>query len=315
MKFPGLAFALACGIPLAAQQPLSPGGANFPFPISEPASAKMDPNKVVLQVGDIKITAQQLDALIEVYPSNTQVFVRGSGRDQFADSIVRMLVLAQEARKRKLDETEKVKQQLRFSESNLLANALTEQIRSEVQPDEGSLQKFYDAHHCEYQVWHPHVIVVRTIGSPLPIKEDQKELSDADAKAKAQDIRNRLVAGVDFASIARTESDDLTTRENGGDMGTVRHGQLMPVVEEAVCGMEAGDLSQPVKTPIGFQIIKLESKEVTPFEKAKGEIETRYRPEAAKKLIDEMISRTKVVKDPDYYGGPPAGPAGESKRP
>src|SRR4030095_10309363 len=106
---------------------------------------------VVLEVGGIKITAQQLDALIDVYPENQQLFARGPGRDRFADTLIRMLVLSEEARKRKLNETEKFKQQMRFSEANLLAGTLNEALKSEVDLSDPVLRKYFDEHRCEYQ--------------------------------------------------------------------------------------------------------------------------------------------------------------------
>src|SRR4029079_12336810 len=107
--FPGLL--LGCALPLMAQQAAPKDGTTLPFPVIPvmPASMVVDPDKVVLEVGSIKITAKQLDALIDVYPANTQMFARGPGKDQFADSLIRMLVLSEEARKRKLNETEKFK--------------------------------------------------------------------------------------------------------------------------------------------------------------------------------------------------------------
>src|SRR5947209_5407835 len=99
MKF--LCTLLFLSFPLAAQE------VTVPMQVVSPAAATIDPNKVILQVGEIKITAQQLDYLIDVYPANAQVYYRGPGRQQFADVVVRMLVLAEEGRKRKLNDSEK----------------------------------------------------------------------------------------------------------------------------------------------------------------------------------------------------------------
>src|SRR5438309_1454938 len=90
-------------------------GATLPLELPKPDLAPIDPNKVVLQVGDLSITAQQLDYLIDVYPAANQVFLRGAGRAQFGDTLVRMLVLAEEARKIKADQSDKFKEQMRFS--------------------------------------------------------------------------------------------------------------------------------------------------------------------------------------------------------
>ena len=65
--------------------------------------------------------------------------------------------------------------------------------------------------------------------------------------------------------------------------------------------MNAGDLSEPLKTPFGYHLVKLESKDAKGFDDVKAEVEQRLRPEAARKMIDDWIARVKVVKDPEYY--------------
>ena len=96
-------------------------------------------------------------------------------------------------------------------------------------------------------------------------------------------------------------SDPEASGANGGDLGQVRHGQVVPSLEETICKMNAGELSDPVKTPFGYHVIKLDAKEVKSMDDVKAELEQRLRPEATKKVIEEWIAKTKVVKDPEYY--------------
>jgi peptidyl-prolyl cis-trans isomerase C len=285
---------------LSAQQAGSPGGITVPVPLVTPVATNIDPNKVVLQVGDIKITAQQLDSLIDVYPANTQVYLRSTGKQQFADNVVRMLVLAEEGRRLKLNEAEKFKTQIRFSESNLLASTMTEKITTDLKIDDAVLHKYYDDHACDYQTWHARQIVIRFAGSPVALKAGDKDLSEEEALTKALDIRKRLESG-DFAEVARAESDDPPSAANGGDVGTVRHGLFVPVLEERLCKMNPSEISEPVKSRFGYHVLKLESKEVKTWEEVKPELEQRLRPEASKKAIDDLIGKVKVVKDPEYY--------------
>ena len=298
---------------MAQQQPPPKEGTTLPLQLIPAARASdtMDPDRVVLQVGEIKITAKQLDALIDVYPANTQVFARGPGKDKFADTLVRMLVLSQEARKRKLDETEKFKEQLRFSEDNLLAGALNELLQQQADTSDAALRKYFEEHRCEYQTWKARHLLVRMKGSPLPVRPGQGDLTEEEALARAQELRKRIVDGADFAELAKTESDDINSGANGGDLGEIHHGQTLPSIEEAVCAMNAGDLSQPVKSPFGYHLIKLESKEAKDFAELKPQLEQKYRAEAARKAIEELIAQTKVVKDPAYYAPPEPNPAGK----
>jgi peptidyl-prolyl cis-trans isomerase C len=300
MKGMKLVGTLILALPLMAQQ-TPPDAGGQPIPLSAPASSVVDPAKVVLQVGDIKITAQQLDALIDVYPVSTQVFLRGPGKQQFADTVVRMLVLSEEARKRKLDESQKFKDQRRFSEDNILSALANEQIVQEVKPEEAALRAYFDEHRCEFQTWHARQILVRGEGSSLALKAGEKALTDEEAKDKANELRRQLIMGSDFATLARAESDDTASGANGGDLGTIRHGQVLPSIEETVCKMNPGEISDLVKSPFGYHVLRLDSKEVKTFDEVKDQIDQRLRPELTKKAIDALIGRVKVTKDPEYY--------------
>jgi peptidyl-prolyl cis-trans isomerase C len=295
---------LVCAVSLPAQQAAPKDGVTVPITVLPPASVVVEPDRVVLQVGDIKVTARQLDALVEVYPTSTQVFARGPGKDQFADTVVRMLVLSEEARKRKLNETERFKDQLRFSEANLLANTLGQMLPDEIKPDEAALRKYYDAHRCEYATWKARHILVRFKGSPIAIRAGQPDVSEEEALMRAKQIRQQIAGGADFAELAKTESDDVNSGVRGGDMGEIRHGQVVPSLEEAVCAMNPGEISQPVKTAFGYHVIRMESKDAKDFQELKGDLEPKYRAEAAKKMIDDLIAKTKVIKDKEYYAPP-----------
>jgi hypothetical protein len=293
---------LGCALALPGQQTAPKEGTTLPFsavPVA-PASATMAPDTVVLQVGEIKITAKQLDALIDVYPENTRVYLRGPGREQYATNLTRILVLSEEARKRKLQETERFKEQMRFSEMNLLANTLTELLPQEVAVDDLVLRKYYEEHRCDFPTWKARHLVVRFQGSPLPVRPGQPDLTEDEALMRARQLKQRA-ASADFAMVAKLESDDPSTSVNGGDMGKFKHGQMLPSIEEAVCAMKPGEISAPIKTPAGYHVVKLEATEGVEFAAIKSELEQKYRAEAAKKTIDDLIAKTKVVKDKDYY--------------
>src|SRR5262249_49846693 len=152
------------------------------------------------------------------YPQSTRVFARGVGREQFADTLIRMIVLGEEARKRKLNDTEKFKEQLHFSEENLLASTLNDLLPQETPVDESGARKFYDEHRCEYQTWKARHLVVRFTGSALSVRPGGGDLSESEALTKVHELRDRISAGADFAGLAKAESDDMTTGPNGGDM-------------------------------------------------------------------------------------------------
>jgi parvulin-like peptidyl-prolyl isomerase len=77
-------------------------------------------------------------------------------------------------------------------------------------------------------------------------------------REQAEDLRSKIVAGADFATLASTHSLDRSTSLNGGDLGWFPRGLLtMPVVETAAFALEPGELSNIVETKIGFHIIQM----------------------------------------------------------
>ena len=107
------------------------------------------------------------------------------------------------------------------------------------------LQGYLQAHRLEYIQLRVRHILIRTQGSPAPIPPGEKELTEAEALAKAQEIRKKIDGGANFAELARAESSDIATRDNGGDLGFFKRGQLPPSFEEAAFALKIGEVSQP----------------------------------------------------------------------
>ncbi len=81
-----------------------------------------------------------------------------------------------------------------------------------------------------------------------------------DSEAKAKELRAKIVAGGDFAQLAKENSSDTGSKEQGGLLGYFGVGQMVPEFEGAVAKMQKGEVSEPVKTNFGWHIIKLEDR-------------------------------------------------------
>jgi parvulin-like peptidyl-prolyl isomerase len=185
---------------------------------------------------------------------------------------------------------------------NLLAGMAYEQISKEVKIGEPELKAYYETHKGEYDEVHARHILIRMQGSPVPVKPGQKELTEAEALAKVQDLRKKIQGGADFGTLAIAESDDTDSGAKGGDMPPFKHGQMVPAFEEAAFAMKAGELSEPVKSQFGYHLIKVESKSGKSFEDAKPEMEKHMRPEAAQKAMEELQKSGSVTMDPEFFG-------------
>jgi peptidyl-prolyl cis-trans isomerase C len=265
-----------------------------------------DPNKVVIVVGDEKITAAEYDEIINALPAQYQKAARGPQKRQIADQLVQVKVLSQEAEKRGLEKQPAVKEQLIFSRQNILAGALYNELVKSVKIDDAAIQAYYTEHKAEFESAKARHILIRFKGSQVPLRPGQKELSDEEALAKAQDIKKQLAGGADFIALAKSDSDDTGSGANGGDLGTFKHGQMVGEFEKAAFALPIGQISDPVKTQFGYHIIKVEEKQAKTLEEAKAEIMEKLRPEAAKKEADEMRKKASVTMDDGYFG--PAAP-------
>jgi parvulin-like peptidyl-prolyl isomerase len=78
---------------------------------------------------------------------------------------------------------------------------------------------------------------------------------------EAQDLLALLAAGADFAALAREHSQDLATRDSGGDLGWFPRGVVAPELEQAAFALQAGEVSDPVRLGEGVHIILVEERE------------------------------------------------------
>ncbi|WP_043527946.1 peptidylprolyl isomerase [Litchfieldella xinjiangensis] len=87
-----------------------------------------------------------------------------------------------------------------------------------------------------------------------PNRDDQR------AEALAEQVRQRLVNGENFAALAQEFSDDRGSALNGGELGWVRPGQTVPAFEEAMTSLAPGEISQPVRSRFGYHIIVVDER-------------------------------------------------------
>jgi len=107
---------------------------------------------------------------------------------------------------------------------------------------------------------------------------------------KALEIRNRAIAGADFAKLAQDYSEGAGASE-GGDIGWISRGSLMKEIEEiAFNKLSVGEVSQPVRTSLGLHLIKLEVREagrLLPF----SEVQEKIKDELYAKALDERFQK------------------------
>ena len=96
-----------------------------------------------------------------------------------------------------------------------------------------------------------------------------------DSEDKAKEVKEKLLAGEDFAELAKDYSIDTGNNQQGGELGFFARGEMVQEFEDAAFSLEIGKISNPIKTKHGYHIIKVEdkkqAKEAT-YEESKTEI-------------------------------------------
>jgi len=287
---------------LAQTPPAAPASPISTPKAQAPASPAVPADTVVLTVGNAKVTAGQFEQIIDSLPEQYRSVARGPGRKDFGQNLVRVLLLSEEGKRRKLNETPEFKTQSEFQGANLLAGKTFAQISENLKVDDAEVQKYYDAHKAEYEQIRARHILIRAAGSPAPADPKKKELTDQEALAKAQALRKKLVDGADFAALASEESDDSGSKVSGGDLNFFKRGQMVQQFEEAAFSLKVGDISEPVKTPFGYHVIQVQAKKS--FDDAKPDVERKMKTELAQKVLEDMEKKTSVVLDPAFFGPP-----------
>jgi peptidyl-prolyl cis-trans isomerase C len=301
-----LCLVLAAGLSLAQQPPAKP--ATAPPSLANPAdntkpAVTVPPEAVVVTIGTEKITRAQFEEILSSLAENGRAATTPAAKRQVADQVGEIMGLAQEARKRKVDQAPGVQQMMVISSDQVLANALAKRVSSELKIDDAALHAYYDAHKADFEEAKASHILIRFKGSRVPVKPNEKDLTEEEALAKAQDIRKRLLAGADFAATAKVESDDTGAEKNGGSLGPAfPRGKMVPQFDQAVFSLPVGQISEPVKSPFGYHIIKVEERTAKTFEEARPEVEKKLKPEMIKAAMDNIHKQTPVTLDDSYFG-------------
>lgn len=129
----------------------------------------------------------------------------------------------------------------------------------------------------------------------LKTSKDADSKTREETRARAETVKARIQAGEDFATVAKSESQDEGSQSNGGDLGFLSAGSMGTDFDKAVFRLDLNELSSPVKTDQGYHIIKVE--EIIP------ESQTSFE-DSARQIVDKLAedkARRKIVSESDNF--------------
>lgn len=164
---------------------------------------------------------------------------------------------------------------------------LREHVVQDIGVDETESRAFYDQNTDMFK--RPEQVQARHI--LIKTADDFTAEQKAEARAKIDAVRQKVVDGEDFAALA-SENSEGPSRTKGGDLGYFSRGQMVKPFEDAAFALETGAISEVVETQFGYHIIKVTDRRpatVVAYETAQAQIEERLKQEKSRKKIKEYI--------------------------
>lgn len=164
-------------------------------------------------------------------------------------------------------------------------------LASEVEVDEDALRAFFE----EEKAREPQRFATaeRRRASHVLVRIDE-DTNDEQARERIESLGQRIESGEDFAAVAREGSEDPGSAAQGGDLGWVERGLMVPAFEEALFALEPGTMSEPVKTEYGYHLIRVDEVEAghaEKYEEAREELAEEFQRRRAEDRFFDLADR------------------------
>jgi peptidyl-prolyl cis-trans isomerase C len=201
-------------------------------------------------------------------------------RRALAEYLIDNELFAKAAEEAKISATPEYEQQMRYLKRRVLRELYFDKtLKGKIGEDEA--KKIY----------------TEKIAQLKPEEEIEARHILVDSEEKAKELHAKIVAGADFAQLAKENSTDTGSKDQGGVLGYFGHGQMVPEFEAAAFKLEKGQVSEPVHTNFGWHIIKVDDrrkKEPPSFAAVKDTILNSLVVRKAQDTATELRSKAQV---------------------
>jgi peptidyl-prolyl cis-trans isomerase C len=295
---------LGAGVPVAGAQTAPPAAPALQMPNL--------PDETVVAVFDdgTQFTMGDFKKYYQVLPqSNQQMALRD--RTEFLHQWALFRKLAKQAEEKKLGEESPYKEALEYARMQVLIQArLNEELNSAaVQP--ADILKYYDANKEKYKQVKVKAIYI-TFSEAAPSASSskaRKTLTEEEAKAKAARLLADIRAGADFVKLVKENSEDVTSKAKDGDFATLRPSDNIPdAFRTAVFALKKGDVSEPLRQPNGYYLLRADEVTYRPLSEIRDEIFDQLKHDHYNQWFAQINRETKVeITNPAFVSAAPAG--------
>lgn len=276
-----------------------------------------------------EFSKEQIEAYLQQHPNAFEQFISSNPRfksqpkEQLGDlknQFAEMELLVEGARKLSLDKDPGVVLLGRLQKSSYLASKLQQQFRLSINVTDDELKKAYDSQQAKFdETRASHILVMfpeeknkdpqKPEDPKDPKKDESKPKTKEEAKKKAEELLEKIKAGGDFAELAKANSDDPGSAQQGGDLGFFRKDVgFVPEFKDAVFKLKENEVSDIVETQFGYHIIKVTGHRIAPFdETSKQELREELIEKKLKEKFEGLKAKSSVKIDEDFtFPAPPA---------
>jgi hypothetical protein len=294
------------------------------MPPAKPAAAaapnaSQDPNRVVATINGQKITAKQVEEMLKPFPPDQRKQI-DANLSKAVEQIYMNQQLSEAAEKLNLERQSPWKEQIELNRRGILARAYVSHLSDEAAKETPEdPQKYYDTHKAEFEFAKLSGIFVGFNAPGTPASNAANARTEEAAHEKVNELEKKLAAGGDFSALARAESEH-SSASKGGDLGNIPINdpqvQIPADIKTAVAKLQPGQVSEPVKIPGAYLIVKLDAREVTPFDRAKSGIEQKLQTERSTNVVKKETEKYAIhVDDQAFFSNGGASTASSPKIP
>lgn len=208
-------------------------------------------------------------------------------RQAIKEDLINKELIAQEAVKQGLDKNIDFSDQIAQLKQNLLLQAFLEDHFKKNPITDAQLREEYDRQR-------------KLIGDPTNSYQYRLSQIVVSTETDALDLIRRINKGELFGKLAQEYSIDQSSRAQGGALGWVMPGQVLPVVAKLLPGMSKGSVSpKPVQTPVGWVILKLDDKRlltIPSYEQAKPQLKQAIVQQYLAEVLKGLRNNARIVQ-------------------
>jgi peptidyl-prolyl cis-trans isomerase C len=237
---------------------VTPGTPAIAAPSASPApQPPISPDTVVAEVNGEKYTASEIDKMIAILPAQYQQAAHS--QSQILSQVFLMQRLAEDGAKAGLDQKSPFKEQLEMSRIQVLSTAQLSDVQNTMKVSQEEQEKYYKDNPDKFREVKIRIIYIAFNPPSAKPMDGKKVVTEAEAKSTIEDLAKQVQGGADFGKLARDRSDDRTSGAKDGDFGVMKADSGFPeAIKTAVFALKQGEVSEPIKQPNGFYLIRAE---------------------------------------------------------